>query len=372
MRQLAGMNPRTNGFLTSLILVTPFLGLLSACQPQDEISTYTVERISPPKEPFDTAKIAAELDRILAGMLPIDDQVYFFKLSGKKPAIDRLRDGFNTFLGSVSKGDTDKDPLKWNLPEGWAEKGPSEMRLNTIVVPDAEGELELAVSSLPISGAWEDFVSSNVNRWLGQLGQGELSRQKILNLTKKVDTKTGPATVVELAGVLQDVMPMNPHAQLAEREAAQEESREIAPSDESAESEISYTAPGSWQKGPAMPMREATYAVGDGEGKGEFTVSAWPAGEGSQMSDVMANVQRWAAQVGLPVDEKLVDLIDETAIDGSQGSIAKLAGPAGKAMLAAMVVRDEKVWFFKLLGDAALVEREEENFGKFLDSVRFE
>ena len=113
----------------------------------------------------------------------------------------------------------------------------------------------------------------------------------------------------------------------------------------------------------------------DEESQAEFTVIDLPSSGGAQITDVMANVQRWAAQVGLPIDDKLAELEEEIDIDGTKGSFVNLVGPEStnprQAMLAAMVVREEKVWFFKLFGAAALVERETENFRKFVDSVKF-
>ena len=355
--------------LASVLLVS-----CVACQPQEEISTYTVERTSAPREPFVAAEVADQLDRTLAAMLPVGDTVYFFKLAAKAPAVERHRDAFNEFIAGVSKGDSETKPLNWKLPAGWTEKGPSEMRLETVVIPDEVGDIEIAISTLPMSGSWEDFVAANVNRWLGQLSQGELPRQTILNLTKEVKTPAGLATVIELAGVMKDTMPMNPHGGSAAKPTATKPPAAVEPPAKSTSSAITYEAPASWKQGPASPMREATYFVGDNDKPAEFTLSGWPAGA-TQMTDVTANVQRWAAQVGLPIDDKLAGLIEKTEIGGTEGNYVKLVGPEDatprQAMLAAMVVRGEKVWFFKLTGDSAVVEKEADNFSKFLASVRF-
>ncbi len=359
-------------------LAVLLLGCL-ACQPQEEIKSYTVERTRPPREPFVAAEVADELDRTLAAMLPLGDQVYFFKLVGKAPAVNRHREEFNEFVAGVSKADSAEQPLTWKLPEGWTEKGPSEMRLNTVVIPDEAGTIEIAVSSLPLSGNWEDFVALNVNRWLKQLSQGELPRQTILNLTKEVKTDAGPATVIELAGVMQDTMPMNPHggttAASPPAKSVPEQSQTVLPIAPAANAEFTFDTPEGWQPGRVSAMRKAAFLVADGDRQAEFTVIDLPASGGAQITDVTANVQRWAAQVGLPVDDKLAELVKEIDIDGMQGSFVELVGPEGtdprQAMLAAMVVREEKVWFFKLFGEAALVERETENFRKFVDSVRF-
>jgi hypothetical protein len=64
----------------------------------------------------------------------------------------------------------------------------------------------------------------------------------------------------------------------------------------------------------------------------------------------------------------------EVTIDGTKGQQFELLGEAGEApvgILAAMVQRDEQMWFFKMTGDRALVEQQREAFAKFLESVKF-
>lgn len=354
--------------LASLI---PFLCL--GCKPQGEISTYTVERTRPPREAIVAKDVAADFDRMLTAMLPVGDQVYFFKLVGKSAAIDRHRSEFEAFLADVGTG----SPLTWKLPTGWSEKGPSEMRINTMVVPDDAGDLEIAISSLPKSDNWGEFVSSNVNRWLGQLGQGELPRQTILNLTKETKTNAGPATVIELVGIMQNTMAMNPHGNMAgTTEPAQATPPAASTTPPAAGSaEFTLTTPDGWQPGRVSAMRKAAFVIADGDQQAEFTLIDLPASGGAQITDVMANVQRWAAQVGLPVDDKLAGLVEKIEIDSTEGSFVNLVGPEGtnprQAMLAAMIVRSGKVWFFKLFGAAPLIERETENFRKLVDSVKF-
>lgn len=345
----------------------------ASCKPSEEIRTYTVVRTAPPKEPFVAEDVAGQLDRMLTAMLPVGDQVYFFKLVGKKSAVDRHRDDFQKFIGDMSRGASDNKPLSWVLPSGWSEKGPSEMRINTVVVPDESGDLEIAISSLPLSGAWEDFVASNVNRWLGQLSQGDLPRQTILNLTKQIKTGVGTATVIELAGVMKETTPMmNPHVGGTTSRPAAAASQDPVVEPPAPQGGITYDAPEGWEKGPAAPMREATYLIVDGDERAEFRLSSWPAAPGSQMSDVTANVQRWAAQVGVPIDDNLAQLVEDIDIAGTQGNYVKLVGPdSGQTMLAAMVVRGDKVWFFLLTGASKFVETQTENFRKFVDSVKF-
>jgi hypothetical protein len=364
----------TNAPLQQLALVFSLCLTCVACRPQEQVSSYEVQRTRSPQAPFDPQELAAELDHMLAAMVPIGDQVWFFKLVGKSAPIDRHREAFSKFLAQVAKGDSAEKPVLWVLPEGWKEGGPAEMRFATVVIPDSEGDLEITVSSLPMTGEWADFLESNVDRWLRQLGQGSLPRQTILNLTQEITTAAGPAKMIELAGMMQtsgtggasrmDASGNPPPSNPASQPSA------------SAGSNLTFKAPDGWQPGQATSMRRAAFTIASGDLKGEVTVSTLLAAGGPQVTDVLANVRRWGGQVGLPPDSNWEQWIEPVEIDGLPGSQVKLVGPAtpspAQSMLAAMVVRDQEVWFIKLLGDSELVEHQNPAFQGFLKSIHFE
>ncbi len=348
-----------------------------ACQPREDIKSYTTERTAPPRPPFVASEVANQLDHTLAAMLPVDKSVWFFKLAGPAEAVTRQRDEFTKFVASVKKGESKETPLSWELPQGWTQKGPSEMRLATIAITDEKEALEIAVSSLPLSGPWEDFVALNVNRWLGQLSQGELAKPTILNQTAKVETAVGPATVIELAGILKKSSAMNPHAGITggTSKTPSPESNSTAAAT-AANAGFTFETPKGWQPGKTSSMRKAAFDVVSAEKRAEVTVIALPTSAGSQITDVQANVQRWAAQVGLPPETKLEQFIEKIEIDGNTASFVRLEGPAAAspqvAMLVAMVEHGDQVWFFKLSGDAKLIEQQLPTFRDFLASVHFE
>jgi hypothetical protein len=120
-------------------------------------------------------------------------------------------------------------------------------------------------------------------------------------------------------------------------------------------------------------MRKAAFAVSEGAQKAEVTVMPFPAS--GAMADPTAQAQRWAGQAGLQMTEAdLKAAAEEVTIDGTNGQQFELLGEAGEApvgILAAMVQRGEQMWFFKMTGDRALVEKQREAFAKFLDSVKF-
>lgn len=343
------------------------LSSVLGCQRGDEISTYTTLRTEPSRESINYAAFAKQLDHTLAAILPQGSRAWFFKLAGPAPVIERRRGDFLEFLKTVAPAESGEDSPQWELPEGWEEKEPtSEFITTVLVVPDEAGPLELSVSSLELSADWQDFVTKNVNRWLGQLSQGPLDGATIARLAQQVSTPAGPATVIELAGVLQTSPHGNPHAGMA-----------TAPptAKPRANGAIAYEVPEGWQPGRTSAMRTAAFAIADGPRQAEVTVIPLPATAGPQITDVDANVQRWAGQVGL-ADIHVDDLVENTTVDGAEGSYVALLGPEDAerpvGLVAAMVERDGNVWFFKLTGDRSLVESQQNAFREFLDSVRFQ
>lgn len=349
----------------SVLLLSATIG----CQRSEEISTYTTQRQESPRQPIDYAAFAQQLDHTLAAILPQGKRAWFFKLAGPKPAIDRRRADFLNFLTTVSPAETPAGVPTWQLPEGWEEKPPtSEFITTVLVVPDDDGPLELSVSSLERSGDWQDFVARNVNRWLRQLSQGPLDAATIDKLTQQVATGAGPATLIELAGMRQKSPQANPHLAAVPVAKPQAEAPKT-------QAPLVFDTPAGWQPGRTSTMRTAAFSIVDGDGQAEATVIALPAAAGSQITDVDANVQRWAGQVGL-ADLVVGDVVEKTTIDGIEGSYVALLGPEDDqrpaGLLAAMVERDGKVWFFKLTGDRSLVELQQDAFRDFLASVRFQ
>ncbi|MCH7751760.1 MAG: hypothetical protein IH898_06345 [Planctomycetes bacterium] len=359
----------------ALLLSTSF-----GCQRREGVSTYTTKQESASRSPTDFPALARQLDHTLAAILPQGDQAWFFKMAGPAPAVERRRADFLAFLKTVAPAATAGAPPTWQLPEGWEEKGASQMRVATLVVPDDDGPLEIAVSSLPLTDDWDDFLERNVNRWLGQLGQGPLAGATIKKLIDEVATAAGPATVIELVGVRKDSSRGNPHAGMTATRLPRTSpppSQQSA-SQQSVDAPLAFDTPAAWQPGRMSMMRKAAFNVVDGDQQAEVTVIDFSVDGGPRITDVAANVQRWAREVGLTGldDTALEKLVQETKIDGIAGSYVALLGPEDAerpvGMLAAMVVRDERVWFFKLSGDRSLVEKQQDAFQSFLHSVRFQ
>ena len=368
-------------FKKTLICCLPIIAftVLQGCGPQEEVSTRTVVRQQEPRQPMDVEAIKKNLQHTLVAVLPVEEKAWFFKSSGPAAQIESIRDDFLKFISTLKPAEGADSPPAWQLPEGWQESGPARMRAATVKIPTENGEVEIAVSSLPLTGEWDAFLFKNVQRWMRQLKQGPLSEETIQKIAEEVDTKAGKATVLHLLGFGDPKAPNNPHAGMAKstpessppKQAPEEKEPAAAPPT----GPIDYEAPKGWQPGRMNSMRAAALQLVDGDLKAEMVVTRFPANPA--MTDPVGNVQRWSREVGVSgVDKQFVEKISSPIkIDGNSGTLFELLGdeaqPQSKATLVAMIVRGELAWFFKLHGDRQIVLDQQEVFKKFLKSVSF-
>ena len=371
-----------------IVIFLALLAIGTGCQPEPTISTQTLERREPKQPVYDVEAQKRMLDHTLVAILPQGEVAWFFKASGPASKIEPVKEAFVAFMQDVDASQKSGQPPEWQLPDGWQEAGPSRMRAATLTMPEELGSVEIAVSSLPKTGDWQSFLSRNVTRWMGQLGGGPLSRETIGKLAREVNTKAGTATVLHLAGFAPKKPGTDPHAGMAlgrsgtksETKSPTESKTDAPPATSGgppANDSFQYETPAGWQPGRMSSMRRAAFNLTEGEYGGEVTVISFPSSAGKQITDVEANVRRWAGQVGLTPqgEDGLSELVRPTSIGGADGHFAKLMAPEqaerSVGLLVAMVEFQDEVWFFKLIGDSPLVEAQEAKFREFLDSVRF-
>ena len=388
--------------LRSWILAVLAVICLIGCREEDAVTTVEVPRSSPRPRTFTAEEARKSLDHMLAAIVPHGDKGWFFKLVVPASAVEGLRKPFDEFIASIELGEAGATP-KWKLPEGWVEKAGSEMRAATIEIPHGGETFELTVSSLPYAGELAPYVESNVNRWLGQLQQEPLDAKTIAKITRKASFKGGEATVVELNGVMDRqsmAMPAGHPPVGAEQQATAattsaaadtpgQDGRAISPSgtgpiakpapaaagEFAKPAEFTYTPPAGWQPGAMNSMRKAAFVVREGDRQAEVTVMPFPAS--GAMGDPQAQAERWAGQVGLGTlsAEDLEKAKSTISIDGVEGEQFDLFGPGGaggpQGILAAMVKRDDMMWFFKMTGERTLVESQREAFAEFVKSIKF-
>jgi len=158
-------------------------------------------------------------------------------------------------------------------------------------------------------------------------------------------------------------------------------SRGQAPREEAPSPRVRYDVPEGWVDGSAGGgLRLATLLIGDGVDKQEVTVI--PAS-----GTLENNVARWVGQLDASADEagrqqaatKAIADAKHIDVDGSQATVVLLLDPAatagdeaGQAILGAMVPVDGAASLFvKFRGRADVARREQENFQRFVSSLRW-
>ncbi len=138
---------------------------------------------------------------------------------------------------------------------------------------------------------------------------------------------------------------------------------------------LKYILPDGWKEKPLTQMRVASFEISE-NGK---TVDTSVIPLGGMAGGDFANVNRWRGQVGLPplAEPELQKLAEKVEVAGQPADLYDIAGKApgsGDAERIAAVIlhRDNTVWFFKMTGDARLVEKQKPAFIAFLKSVNFD
>jgi hypothetical protein len=291
-------------------------------------------------------------------------------------------------------------------PPNWEPQPPSQMRQASFLVKGENGAA--ADISLVSLGATAGNVLDNVNRWLNQLGQPPVSEQKLSEIAQHLTTSLGQVTVVDLTGLPAGADPakdgriiaamtttnsstlffkMRGNADLAEAQKADfikwiaavcnARSETKSPGTtamngneaDASPKQLKWKTPSGWSEVPPSAMRYASFAATGMNGdKIDISVVTFPGTGGSDLD----NVNRWRGQIQLPpTDEKTVESqIEPLSIGDAKFSMIDITGPDTRTM-AAWIRREEGVWFFKMTGAKASVEKEKSKFFDFLRSVRF-
>ena len=137
------------------------------------------------------------------------------------------------------------------------------------------------------------------------------------------------------------------------------------------EGQPNWQVPAGWQEVPAGQFLVAKFTLtGDGGATAAVNVSSSP-GDGGGLA---ANVNRWRGQLGLspspdisatPVDitSGKASLVDFSGTDARTSQPARLVG--------IVVSQSGQTWFYKLMGDAKVVESQKAAFTRFVQGVKY-
>jgi hypothetical protein len=323
--------------------------------------------------------------------------------------------------------DSVQAPLTWTTPAGWTEVAPTEMRVASFKVAGANGK-QADVSIVPLPGmAGTD--SANVNRWRGQVGLPEMTDGELQKAAENVEAGGQPAQLYDLAGqnpasgdatrilgVIQHrddtawFYKMTGDADLVEQQkpafveflkslkfsVAQTtgtagEMPSTLPSGHPAIGDMNTPAatsgpishdgqpnwqiPAGWQEVSGGQFLIAKFMLtGYGGATAAVNVSS-SAGDGGGLA---ANFNRWRGQLGLAplsaddlsksvttvaATSGVASLVDMSGTDARTGQPARLVG--------VIVSQTDRTWFYKLMGDAKVVESQKDAFTQFVQGVKY-
>jgi len=138
---------------------------------------------------------------------------------------------------------------------------------------------------------------------------------------------------------------------------------------------LTWTTPDGWTSVPPSEMRVASFKVTGANGKAADVSIVPLAGMGGGDAP---NVNRWRGQVGLPdtTDDQIQSSAENIEAAAQPAQLYDIIGQdpssgAPSRILAAIQHRGETTWFFKMTGDASLVEQQKPVFIAFLKSLSF-
>jgi len=308
--------------------------------------------------------------------------------------------------------------LTWQTPDGWTEVPAGEMRVASFKVEGAGGK-QADVSVIPLPGlAGSD--EANVNRWRGQVGQPPASPDELKKSAESVEAGGQPAQLYDIAGknpgngeatrilgIIQHrpdavwFFKMTGDADLAEQQkpafvaflksvkfTTAPAQTELPPSHPpigdmgmgapataagqiSSEGKPNWQVPAGWQEVSGGQFLVAKFMLTGASGATASVNVSSSSGDGGGLA---ANVNRWRGQLGLPpIAEILTTTID---VQGGKAQLVDLNGTDARTRLptrlvGAIVSQSGQTWFYKLMGDAKVVEGQKDAFIKFVQGVKY-
>jgi hypothetical protein len=329
-----------------------------------------------------------------------------------------------TAAGAMSQQRPNIPHIHGDAAQGWEEMQPEKMRVASYRIAGDNGKsAELAVIPLPGVGKIE---LRSVNMWREELQLEPLTSEQLKEQTEAVQVGDAKGLMVDLTGQRfgqTNDSPLGILGAIAERGGItwfikmagdrevvsgqknnfvsylrslefHEGSHDTQPPAEvtqvaqapstqnpvSANTEKSpeagkpnFKAPENWKTKAPGAMVQSAYNVEDGAGQAEVTISKFP----GEVGGMVANIQRWKGQMGLPPGtaeeaQKSAEMIEVAG--QKQSYMVDLKGKnvrSGKdaRMVAIGVPYQGETWFFKLMGDEAVVAKEKDKFIQFVKSA---
>lgn len=295
--------------------------------------------------------------------------------------------------------------LDWDVPEDWQVLPPTGFRKgNYLFVSESGAQVEITVSSFPgqVGG-----LLANVNRWLGQASLEPISPAELEEVARTsavegetvttVDLKDDSgaedstriyASIVEHDGQSWFFKMSGPDAAVEEQIPAFDQMVQTLrfetpaaaePAKAPAATELIFDTPEGWVESEGNSLRIASYSISkDGLPSADFAITSFPGDTGG----TVANVNRWRSQIGLPpwtaaeVEENQETRQSDHGytfqLFDLQANQRQMGEEDSDRILAAILFHNGRSWFFKLRGDALLLDTQRAKFASLLQSVRFD
>lgn len=343
-----------------LLLAPLSLCILSSCK-DEEIRTYRVATDSIPENPALPAADAVPKEETLHGHAAHSDSVV------------------------------------WRVPEDWKLEEAGQFVTAAYALPSGG---RVTISKLGGDGGG---LAANINRWRGQVGFKPLPEKEVTGQPLKIaDSQeemllfnlTSADSAADAEGILAGVLPLKteiwyfkfsgPVGVLRKTEGVFAEflrsvriagSRKSAPTPAPAPSsvkKIHVTPPDGWTPSEGSSMRAASFSIAGPDGtSADVSVVPIPGDSGS----VLDNVNRWRSQLQLAplasADDPALGKKSESPageiFTSHMTSTEPILNGKKAAIASAILKRPGMTWFFKINGEASLVQS---NLGKFDSFVR--
>lgn len=131
---------------------------------------------------------------------------------------------------------------------------------------------------------------------------------------------------------------------------------------------VTWTTPSGWQEKPGSGFRYATFVVsGPGGAVADLSVTVLEGDAGGTLS----NINRWRGQLGVgPLSPSQWAQEEKIIRPAGRSMVYTSFGNNKNRMSAALYTTPGQTWFFKLVGDDAVVRSAASDFAKFLESLK--
>lgn len=315
--------------------------------------------------------------------------------------------------------------IKYTLPASWSETPPGQMRVASFRINGKDGK-QADVGVVPLPGLMGRDLE-NVNRWRTSVGLAAVREEGLAKLAQPVEVAGQPGQLYEQAGenpgsgektrILAAVSRQNNVAWFFKIAGDDELVAQQKPAFIEFLKSVSFNTSGP-QAGlppshppvgdaptPLMSAAAAAVPSGSSEGKPQWEVPAgWQetaagqflvakfmisgpdgaqAGVNVSMSQgdgggLAGNVNRWRGQLGLGMlaGAELDQSTTSVHTSGGEASFVDFSGKDARTgqsarLVGAVVSQGGRTWFYKLMGNEQVVEKQKDAFTKFLQTAKY-